>query len=206
MLDALPRLPILTAAFDAAYRVCPAAIARASPRVQSDEIIRHVARFCLAQVEAGRLPDHPIEAQVVAAFADVAADPLQLTRLISAMNSQSDADFPSAALDPRCREGWGVNGRIIAKSPWADIDDLLAQLLLATEGLRGDKLHVQLMANIEDSLEAIYKATDPSGRTLVPISLVGCYVLACLQRIRDLEETAAYLETELQRSPCDAER
>jgi hypothetical protein len=206
MPDPLPRLPILTAAFDAAYAACARAVARLSPRQQSDEILRHVARFCLAQ--DGRPCDHSAERKVVEALGSAAIDPLTLTALIADMNAQSeDADFPAAALDPRNRQGWGRNGRIITKPPWSEsTDDVLERMLLATEGLHGEKLHFQLMANIEDSLEPIYQAVDPSGRTLVPIALVGCYVLACVQRIRDLQATVVDLETELQRSPCDAER
>jgi hypothetical protein len=206
MPDPLPRLSILTAAFDAAYQACARDTARLPPRQQSDEIIRHVARFCLAQ--DGRPCDHSAERKVVEALGSAATDPLTLTELIAGMNAQAeDADFPAAALDPRNRHGWGRSGRIIVKPPWSEsTDDLLARLLLATEGLHGEKLHFQLMANIEDSLEPIYQATDPAGRALVPIALAGCHLLACVQRIRDLEETVAYLETELQRSPCDAER
>jgi hypothetical protein len=201
----LPGLPLLTAAFDAAYAACPRETPQLAPRQQSDELLRHVARFCEAQ--AGSPCDNLAEANVVSALAAMAADPVALIQLISAMNAQSDADFPGAALDPRNRHGWGRGGRIIAKPPWSEsTDDLLARLLLATAGLHGEKLHFQLMANIEDSLEPIYRAADRSGRTLVPIALAGCHLLACVQRIRDLEETVANLETELQRSPCDAGR
>jgi hypothetical protein len=205
MPDPLPRLSLLAAAFDAAYQTCARDTARPTPRQQSDEIIRHVARFCLAQ--DGRPCDQSAERKIIEALGSAAVDPLTLTALIAAMTAQSeDADFPAAALDPRGRQGWGRNGRIIAKPPWDSTDELLARLLFATDGLHGEKLHFQLMVNIEDSLEPIYQATDPSGRALVPLTLVGCHLLACVQRIRDLEATVANLETELQRSPCDAER
>jgi hypothetical protein len=196
MLDPLPRLPILTQAYDAAYAACSREIAHLSPRRQSDEVLRHVARFCLAQV--GRPCDDIAEAKLVGVLAGAAADPFALTQLIAAINAESgDADFPAASLDPRGRHGWTAAihagmPRIIHKPPWQQsTDELLAELRVYTEGLNGERLHAQLAANIENRAGGNFivpdNGTDPRPARMMPVSIAAGYILAFEQLIRDLE-------------------
>jgi hypothetical protein len=198
MPDSLPRLPVLAQAYDAAYAACSREIARLSPRRQSDEILRAVARFCLTQAEAGRTCDDIAEAKLVGVLAAAAADPFTLTRFIADMNAQSaDADFPAAALDPRNRHGWahpqvGNAPRIISRPPWQQsTDESLDELRRYTCGLRGERLHAQLAANIEASTEAFIvpenPGIDPRPHHMMPVTAAAYYLLCFEQRIRDLE-------------------
>ena len=152
----LPRLPVLAQAYDAAYVACAREVSRLTPRRQSDEILRAVARFCLAQAQAGRTCDDIAEAKVVGVLAGAAADPFALTQLIAEINAAAgDNDFPASALDPRGRQGWahaqpGHAPRIISWPPWqVPTDDILDELRRYTCGLSGARLHAQLAANIE---------------------------------------------------------
>jgi hypothetical protein len=87
MPDPLPRLPVLAQAYDAAYVTCAREVSRLAPRRQSDEVMRAVARFCLAQAQAERSCDDIAEAGVVGVLARAAADPVQLTQLIAELNA-----------------------------------------------------------------------------------------------------------------------
>ena len=195
----LPRLPVLAQAYDAAYVACAREVSRLTPRRQSDEILRAVARFCLAQAQAGRTCDDIAEAKVVGVLAGAAADPFALTQLIAEINAAAgDNDFPASALDPRGRQGWahaqrGHVPRIINRPPWqAPIDDILDELRRHTGGLIGARLHAQLATNIEARTTPAFIVPEDSTRDarahhMMPVTIAAYYLLAMEQRIRDLE-------------------
>jgi hypothetical protein len=194
MSDPLPRLPILTAAYDAAYAACAREAPQLTPSRQSDAILSAVARFALAQTEAGRPIDNSAEATIVGTLAQAAADPVQLTQLIADLNAAAeDDDFPAGRLDPRNRQGWGRNGRIICRPPWSEpTDDTLAELRRYTEGLHGERLHAQLAINIENQTAGNFivpedPRLDPMAHHMMPVTLVAHYLRCFEQRIRDLE-------------------
>jgi hypothetical protein len=200
----MPELPILTAAYDAAYAAISREIAHLPPRQQSNEVLRHVARFCQAQ--EGRACDHLAEAAVVSALAAAAADPFTLTRFIADINAQSeDDDFPAARLDPRNRHGWahpqpGHAPRIISRPPWQQpTDGILDELRRHTGGFSGERLHAQLAANIEARTTPAFIVPENPGldshahhsvdaqRHMMPVTIAAHYLLCFEQRIRDLE-------------------
>jgi hypothetical protein len=197
MPDPLPRLPVLTQAYDAAYAAVAREAASLSPRRQSDAILSAVARFALAQAEAGRTCDDIVEARLIGTLACAAQDPVQLTQMIADLNAAAeDDDFPAARLDPRGRHGWAKAGphampRIITKPPWSEsTDDLLGELRRYTDTLRGERLHAQLAANIELATSPFFIVSDPRTRDdphMMPVTIAAYYLLAFEARIRDLE-------------------
>jgi hypothetical protein len=191
---------VLAQAYDVAYRTVAPAIHRASPRVQSDEILRAVARFC----QAADLHDlDHAERIIVATLAGAASDPVRLTRLIAAINAEAgDDDFPAARLDPRGRHGWaaakpGQIPRIICRPPWSEpTDDVLAELRCDTDHLCGERLHAQLKLNIEPATDPFFlvpenPALDAHEHHMMPTAIAACYLLAFEARIRDLEDALA---------------
>jgi hypothetical protein len=201
MPNPLPRLAVLAQAFDIAYQACAREAAHLPPRQQSDVMLSAVARFCFAQAEAGCTCDDIVEGRLIGILAGAAQDPVQLTRLIAAINAEAeDDDFPAARLDPRNRKGWGRDGRIIAAPPWSQpTDELLAELRFGTDGLHGERLYQQLRANITDRAP-VFIVSDPRARAdpdMIPVSLVAAYFQAFEHKIRDLED--ALFEAE--RSP-----
>jgi hypothetical protein len=203
MPDDPPRVP--AQAFDAAYAACPRELQRASPRQQSDEILRHVARFCRDRAADC---DSLAEAMIVKAFAEGARDPFALMQLIADINTEAgDDDFPAAALDPRGRRGWGACGRLVCRPPWSeDTDAVLDDLRRYTEGLSKARLWTQLAANIELCAEPAFivpdNGNDPRANHMMPVALAAYYLQCFEQRIRDLETAL----DEEQRSHHYAER
>jgi hypothetical protein len=194
----MPDLAILATAYDVAYRTVTPAVRSAPPRIQSDEILCSVARACQA-ADGSTLG--LAERLIITAFAEAAANPAALTRLIAAINAEAgDNDFPAASLDPRGRRGWATSGRIICKPPWNDsTDGLLAELRFAAESLRGEKLHAQLAANIADRTEAFFLVPenpklDPRAHRMLPLDLAAIYLLCFEVRIRELEDALAESE------------
>ena len=191
MPNPLPRLAVLAQAFDIAYQACAREAAHLPPRQQSDVMLSAVARFCFAQAEAGCTCDDIVEGRLIGILAGAAQDPVQLTRLIAAINAEAeDDDFPAARLDPRNRKGWGRDGRIIAAPPWSQpTDELLAELRRGTEGLHGERLHAQLATNIENQTAGNFIVPEQphADRNMMPVTTAAHYLLAFEARIRDLE-------------------
>ena len=196
MPNPLPRLAVLAQAFDIAYQACAREAAHLPPRQQSDVMLSAVARFCFAQAEAGCTCDDIVEGRLIGILAGAAQDPVQLTRLIAAINAEAeDDDFPAARLDPRNRHGWAKAGphtmpRIICKPPWQQsTDDLLAELRRGTEGLHGERLHAQLATNIENQTAGNFIVPEQphADRNMMPMTTAAYYLLAFEARIRDLE-------------------
>jgi hypothetical protein len=95
--------------------------------------------------------------------------------------------------------GWakprdGELPRIIVTPPWSvATDDLLADLRLATAGLSGERLYLQLRANITDRTEPHLlvperSESEPTPATMIPVTLAAFYLFTYERKVRDLED------------------